>query len=390
MRESWYSRSVADAATALAVDPATGLSAEEAAAQLARDGPNSLVEARRRGPIALFLRQFADVMIFVLLGTAVVSGLIGEVEDVAVVVAVVVLNAVVSFAQGWRAEKAMASLRRLGAAKATVARGGVVTDVPAADLVVGDVVLLEAGDIVPADLRLAELAGLRVNEAALTGESVPVDKRIAVLAAADLPLGDRRNLAFKGTVVTCGRARGLAVATGMATETGRIADMLVGTGETTTPLQRRLATLGQRLAMLAAAICVVIFAVGLLRGEPPLLMFMTALSVAVAAIPVVVTVLLALGAHRMVRSNALAVRSERQSLFRQGLLSNRPLLGAVVLTVGLQLAAIYAPVMNLLLDTQPLTLSELGLCLALSTVVFWAVELEKWLRAPKARTKIVP
>ncbi|MGH6959593.1 MAG: HAD-IC family P-type ATPase, partial [Dongiaceae bacterium] len=211
-----------------------------------------------------------------------------------------------------RAERAIAALKQLAAASASVIRGAERQTVPAADLVPGDVVLLEAGNIVPADLRLIEAAQLKLAEAALTGESVPVSKQVESLAGAALPLGDRRNMAFKGTAVTYGRGRGVVVAAGMETELGKIASALASVGDGRTPLQQRLAQFGHRLALTALAICAIIFVAGLLRGEPPLLMLLTALSVAVAAIPealpAVVTILLALGARKMVQHNALVRR----------------------------------------------------------------------------------
>jgi Ca2+-transporting ATPase len=304
--------SAAEAAAALAVDPRVGLAADEVERRLASHGPNVIREEGRRGPLRVFVGQFTDFMILVLIAAAVVSGLIGDLQDTLAIIGIVVLNAVIGFVQEFRAERAIAALKRIAAGSASVLRGGERRTVAAAELVPGDVVLLEAGNIVPADLRVAEAAQLTLGEAALTGESVPVGKETAPLAAAALPLGDRRNMAFKGTVVTYGRGRGLVVATGMATEFGKIADTLAGAGTSKTPLQQRLAQFGRRLAIVAIGICALVFIAGLLRGEPPLLMLLTALSLAVAAVPealpAVVTILLALGARRMVRHNALVRR----------------------------------------------------------------------------------
>jgi len=292
--------------------PERGLSAEEARRRLAEHGPNAIREQGRRGPLRALIGQFTDVTILLLIGAAVVSGLVGDLKDTLVILGIIVLNAGIGFAQEYRAERAVAALRQMAASAAAVLRGGERRTVPAADLVPGDVVLLEAGNIVPADLRLFEAAQLKVGEAALTGESVPVDKRTEPLAEPALPLGDRTNMAFKGTVVAYGRGRGLVIATGMATELGKIAGTLVAAGEGKTPLQKRLADLGRRLALAVVAICILIFGAGLLRGEPPLLMLLTALSVAVAAVPealpAVVTILLALGARRMARHSALVRR----------------------------------------------------------------------------------
>ncbi|HAU57485.1 MAG TPA: ATPase, partial [Comamonadaceae bacterium] len=229
-----------------------------------------------------------------------------------VILIIVVLNAVIGFVQAWRADQAMAALRQLAAAHATVLRDGQVQVVAASILVPGDIVLLEAGNQIPADLRLIEIAQLQVDESALTGESVTVAKQTDTLAGQETSaLGDRINMAFKGTTATHGRARGLVVATGMRTELGKVAKLL-DTDDRTTPLQRRLAAFGKRLALAVLGICLVIFVVGVLRGETPLLMALTAISLAVAAIPealpAVVTVLLALGARRMVAIKALVRR----------------------------------------------------------------------------------
>jgi Ca2+-transporting ATPase len=309
---AWHALAPTAAAERLGVDPRIGLSAAEAGTRLARHGPNLLRETPPRGAARMLLDQFADFMIGVLIVAAVVSGVVGEAKDTLAIVVIVVLNAVVGFVQEYRAERAMAALKQLAAANAAVCRDGERSVIPAADVVPGDVVLLEAGNKVPADLRLVEAARLKVDESLLTGESATVDKTCDPLPGDDLPLGDRRNLAFKGTTVTHGRARGVVVATGMATELGRIAALL-DAGETVrTPLQKRLAAFGQRLGFGVLAICAIMFAVGLARGEPPVLMFLTAVSLAVAAIPealpAVVTIALALGAAKMVREHALIRR----------------------------------------------------------------------------------
>jgi Ca2+-transporting ATPase len=308
----WHALPTPEVARLLSVEPERGLSEEEARRRLQEHGANALREQRRRGPLQVLIGQFADVTILLLIGAAAVSGLVGDLKDTVVILGIIVLNAGIGFAQEFRAERAVAALRQMAASAAVVLRGSERRRIPAADLVPGDVVLLEAGNIVPADLRLFEAAQLKLGEAALTGESVPVDKRTEPLAEAALPLGDRTNMAFKGTVVAYGRGRGIVVATGMATELGKIAGTLAVAGEGKTPLQKRLADLGWRLALAVVAICVLIFGAGLLRGEPPLLMLLTALSVAVAAVPealpAVVTILLALGARRMARHSALVRR----------------------------------------------------------------------------------
>jgi len=288
---------------------AAGLSTAEAAERLRRFGPNQIREAVRRGPWHMFLGQFTDFMILVLLGAAVISGFIGEAADTFAILVIVLLNAVIGFIQEYRAEHAMAALKKLAASSARVLRDRVVAEIPASQLAPGDIVLIEAGSLIPADLRLIECALLKVEEAALTGESVPVEKHVHPLDDAEAQLGDRRNMSYKGTIAVYGRARGVVVATGMQTELGKIAALLSAEDETRTPLQKRLAHFGRKLALAALAICFVMFAFGVLRGESVALMFLTAVSLAVAAIPealpAVVTISLALGAHKMVKQNVL-------------------------------------------------------------------------------------
>lgn len=308
----WYRRSAEQVIKDLGGSVA-GLSSAEIISRRAEHGPNLLLTARPRTRLALFLAQFADFMILVLIGAAVVSGLVGDFSDTVVIVAIVVLNAVIGFVQEYRAEQAIQALKAMAAPAAVVTREGCVATVPAADLVPGDIVQLEAGRIVPADLRLVEAASLRINEAALTGESVPVDKITGALpGAGELPLGERRNMAHKGTHVTYGRGLGVVIATGMRTEFGRIATLLSEARSVETPLQRRLAVFGQRLALVVIAICIIVFVTGLLRGEPALPMLLTALSLAVAAIPealpAVVSISLALGARRLMLRHALIRR----------------------------------------------------------------------------------
>ncbi|MHB1144204.1 MAG: cation-translocating P-type ATPase [Thiobacillus sp.] len=307
----WHCLDREAAAAHLDSDLNTGLTADAAAARLRQTGPNALLEAGRRHPLAMLASQFTDFMILVLIAAAVIAGFIGEPQDTIAIVVIVFLNGIIGFVQEYRAERAMAALKQMASPQARVIRDGRSGLVDATELVPGDLVELEAGNILPADLRLAELASLKVDESALTGESQPVDKQLAPLHETDLPLGDRLNLAYKGTIVTYGRARGLVVATGMQTELGKIAALLSGESGKT-PLQKRLARFGQHLALVVLAICAIIFVAGWLRGEPPLVMLLTAVSLAVAAIPealpAVVTISLALGAARMVRQNALIRR----------------------------------------------------------------------------------
>ncbi|MCM2357556.1 MAG: cation-translocating P-type ATPase [Geobacteraceae bacterium] len=305
---SWHCKTVGEVLDELA-SSADGLSAAEAARRLATFGPNELEVKRGRSPLSIFLDQFRDFMILVLIAAAIISGSIGEASDTVAIVVIVVLNAIIGFVQEYRAERAMAALKGMAAPAARVMRGATPGTVAAARLVPGDIVLLEAGSIVPADLRLTEAVQLRIEEAPLTGESLPVEKRTVALRDAHLPIGDRTNMAYKGTLVTYGRGTGVVVQTGMATELGRIASLLQEEKGVRTPLQKRLASFGKRLALAVIAICAIVFVIGITRGEEPLLMLLTAISLAVAAIPealpAVVTISLALGAGKMVRQNAL-------------------------------------------------------------------------------------
>ena len=311
-----HTRHAEEVARELGVEPGAGLSDGEVSARRAQHGPNRLPEAAPRPLWLRLLDPFRDFMVLVLLAAAVLSGLIGDLTDTVVILVIVVMNAAISFWQAWRADQALAALQQMAAPRATVRREGELRVVETEHLVPGDVVLLEAGNLVPADLRLHDVAQLRVDESALTGESVTVQKQHASLGEAgteELPLGDRLNMAYKGTLITHGRGAGLVVATGLQTQLGQVAALLQGAPSKDTPLQQRLATFGKRLSVVVLAICAVIFAIGvLLRGEPVLLMALTAISLAVAAIPealpAVVTVLLALGARRLVRVNALVRR----------------------------------------------------------------------------------
>ncbi len=286
-----------------------GLTSAEAAKRLRRDGPNVLARADRRSTFQLFLAQYRDFMILVLIAAALVAALLGETNEAIAIVAIVLLNGLLSFTQEYRAERALKALEQMAAPNASVRRDGRATSIPVADIVRGDVVLLEAGSIVPADLRLSETVWLRIDESTLTGESQPVEKDVAACTEASTVLGDRRDLAYQGTVVAAGRGAGVVFATGMATELGRIAGLLSRTIEVKTPLERKLASFGRRLALIVLAICAGLFLLGLGRGDELLPTFMTAVSLAVAAIPealpAVVTITLAIGAHRMAGVHAL-------------------------------------------------------------------------------------
>jgi Ca2+-transporting ATPase len=300
-------------AVALDTDPQRGLTAVEAARRLETAGPNALVEQVQPGPWRIFARQFANTMIVVLALACVVTIVVGDVKDTIVIGVIVVLNAVVGFVQEFRAERAMAALKELSTGTARVVRDGEPTEVPTPSLVPGDLVDLAAGDVVPADLRLIEVRGLRINEAALTGESESAVKTAEALSKGEgSRVADRHNMAFKGTAATFGRGRGVVVATGMATELGQIGALLRVHGAEPTPLQRRLAVLGRRLAAAAVVVCAIVFVAGVARGESAEDMLLTSVSLAVAAIPeglpAIVTVALALGARRMAERHAVIRR----------------------------------------------------------------------------------
>jgi P-type Ca2+ transporter type 2C len=306
---AWHTLEVAEVLRALDADAGSGLSNEEAARRLQERGPNELEDRGGRSPWAIIWEQFTSAMIVILIVAAVASALLGDYEDSIAIAVIVVLNAALGFGQEYRAERAMAALKRLSAPRVKVRREGHVREVSARELVPGDVVLLEAGNLVPADGRLLEGANLQVQESALTGESEPVEKDPAALEGEDMPLGERADMVYSSTVVARGRGLYVVTETGMATELGKIAAMIQAADPEQTPLQRRLNHVGKVLALAALAIVGVVFALGLLRGEGLEVMFLTAVSLAVAAVPeglpAVVTIALALGAQRMLRRRAL-------------------------------------------------------------------------------------
>ncbi|ACV63136.1 ATPase, P-type (transporting), HAD superfamily, subfamily IC [Desulfofarcimen acetoxidans DSM 771] len=285
-----------------------GLDEEEAANRLIRFGRNELAKPPKVPLWQMFLGQFKDFMVLVLLAATVISGFLGEWADAVTIMIIVVVNAVLGFVQEYRAEKSMEALKQLTAPEAKVQRDGQEKRIPAIALVPGDIVLLESGDKIPADLRLLEAHNLAIEESTLTGESVPVRKQPGILPEGT-GLGDMNNMAFQGTVVTRGRGKGLVVATGMATEMGQIAGLIHSSEEEATPLQRRLAQLGKILVSSCLAICALVVAVGVMRGEPAYQMFLAGVSLAVAAIPeglpAIVTVALAVGVQRMIKRNAI-------------------------------------------------------------------------------------
>jgi len=309
LNSHWHMKSESETFDELSTSVHSGLHPEEVDRRRVSYGSNTLEKAQRKSPWRILLGQFTNVLILVLLGAAILAIFLGEVHDSVAILAIVLLNGILGFVQEYRAERAMEALQNLVAPQTKVRRHGEIHVVPSYELVPGDIVLLEAGNLVPADLRLVELASLEINESALTGESVPVGKVPHVLASERAAVGDQKNMAFKGTIVSAGRGTGVVVRTGMGTELGKIANLLKKEVEVETPLQKKLARFAKNIAFLVVALCAVMFAVGLARGNAPVLMFLTSLSLAVAAIPealpAVLSVALALGAREMSKRNAL-------------------------------------------------------------------------------------
>jgi Ca2+-transporting ATPase len=285
-----------------------GLTTPKVEKKLTETGYNQLVEKAQKSAWSVFAAQFKDFMIAVLIAAAIISGFIGDSADTIVILFIVLLNAIVGFAQEYRAEKAMEALKKMAALQSSVLRDGKIVTVESIQIVPGDIVLLEAGNTVPADLRLFEVHALQIIESSLTGESVPVDKISNALDVEDVPLGDRFNMAYKGMQVSNGRGKGIVIATGMQTEIGKIAGMLHGK-KSSTPLQQRMYDFGKKLSYLILLICTILFVVGLLRGEDPLQMLLISISLAVAAIPealpALITVALSRGAKKLVSQNVL-------------------------------------------------------------------------------------
>lgn len=289
-----------------------GLTSAEAAKRLVETGPNEIQAAKRISAWEILLEQFKNILILILLGATAISLFLGHGVE-SIVIAVIVLFAVLlGFIQEYRAERAIEALRQMAAPTASVFRDGIEIKIPARDLVPGDVILLRTGDRVPADARLLEAVNLQVEEAALTGESVPVEKHIQLLSGGDLPVGDRKNMAYAGTAVTYGRGKALVIATGMQTEFGKIAQLLQTVESGKTPLQQNLDKVGTALARAAFVVVAIIVVLGLMRGQPfiEMLIFGIALAVAVVpeALPAVVTISLAIGVQKMVKRNALIRR----------------------------------------------------------------------------------
>jgi Ca2+-transporting ATPase len=307
----WHTLSVEQAYSRLEATSA-GLSNAEAARRLAQYGPNELQAGHRVSPWALLLEQFKNVLIIILLIATVLSAALGHTVEAVAITVIVLFAVLLGFVQEYRAERAIEALRQMAAPTATVLREGREVEIPARDLVPGDVIHLEAGDKIPADVRLVEAVNLQMEEAALTGESVPVEKHTAALDNPELALGDRRNLAYAGTTATYGRGTALVVATAMGTEFGKIAQMLETVETSRTPLQENLDRVGRILALVALIVVAIIVTIGLVRGQSiiEMIVFGIALAVAVVpeALPAVVTISLAIGVQRMVRRHALVRR----------------------------------------------------------------------------------
>lgn len=308
-QRAWHVLPWLDVAKYLGVNPGKGLSLKEVNRRLSEVGQNILETKKGVHPVFLFLGQFKDFMVLVLLAATIVSALMGEIADAITIMAILVLNAILGFIQEYRAERSMESLKTLTAPEARVLRDGVEVRIPATELVPGDIVLLEAGDRIPADIRWIQAVNVEVEESALTGESHPVPKRIGELKDELTPMADRVNMGYMGTSLVSGRGAGVVVATGMDTEMGIIASMIQSVEGEETPLQKRLDQLGKYLVMISLIVCGLVVITGIIRGEGIYKMFLAGVSLAVAAIPeglpAIVTVALAIGVQRMVKRNAI-------------------------------------------------------------------------------------
>jgi Ca2+-transporting ATPase len=306
---NWFNYSSEQVIKALATNLTHGLTSFEARRRLEEVGHNQLNAVLKISPWRIFFSQFTDFMVLVLIGAAIVSGIIGEKEDALTIIAIIIINALLGFFQEYRAEKSLEALKELTSPLAYVRRDGKLLKVPAKELVPGDIMVLENGRRIPADGRVVEVVDLEVNEATLTGESMAVPKKTEVLQEPQSSLGDRRNMVFAGTVVTGGRGQAVVSATGMKTEIGKIAGMISQVEEEITPLQKRLEQLGQWLVIVCLGVCAMVGTMGTLRGEPPRQMFLAAVSLAVAAIPeglpAIVTIALAIGVQKMIKRNAI-------------------------------------------------------------------------------------
>lgn len=305
----WHQMATDDLLLTLEVHADRGLSDAEAAKRMEAVGANELSEGKRISPLTLFLNQFKDFMVLVLAGATLVSGLLGEYLDAITIIAIILINGVLGFVQEFRAERSLRALKQLSAPNAKVMRQGQLKQIPANGLVPGDIVLMESGDRVPADVRWLSTNSCYLEESALTGESVPVNKHDHAIMREDIPLGDMKNIGFMGTMMSRGTAKGVVIRTGMDTEMGKIAHLIETTESMETPLQHRLEQLGKILIVLALVLTIMVVVAGILHGQPPMGMFLAGVSLAVAAIPeglpAIVTIALALGVQRMIKRKAI-------------------------------------------------------------------------------------
>lgn len=306
----WFKKSIQEVIQELDTDSINGITSKEAKIRIEKYGQNKLAEKKKKSILILLFEQINDVLIYILLAAAVVSALLNEISDAIIIGIVIILNAVIGLIQESKAEKALESLKKLSVPKALVKRDGRIIEISSEDVVLGDIVILDAGKYVPCDLRLIESANLKIEESALTGESVPSEKYAEdTLKEDDVALGDQRNMAFMSTLVTYGRGVGVVVAVGMDTEIGKIAKMLHDDSKNLTPLQKKLAQLGKMLGFVVLIICILMFAVAVIQKRDLFEMFLTAISLAVAAIPeglpATVTIVLAVGVQRMIKKNAI-------------------------------------------------------------------------------------
>ncbi len=308
---NWHLTDIQESLSNLNTNQQNGLSDSEASSRITQYGLNELIERGGRKPLQILWEQLTATMVLILIAAAIAAGLLGDTKNTIAILSIVALYAILGFTQEYRAEKAIAALKKMSVPNVRVLRSGKLQEISARELVPGDIIQLETGNVIPADLRLLEAVNLRIQEAALTGESEAIEKHTATLSGSgqSLPLGDRRNMGYMGTIVTQGRGLALVIATGMQTELGKIADLIQQVKQENTPLQRRLDALGKNLALIGVGIAGLIFVLGIMRGDELRHMLLTAVSVAVAIVPeglpAVVTITLALGAQRMLQRNAL-------------------------------------------------------------------------------------
>ncbi|WP_283704437.1 calcium-transporting P-type ATPase, PMR1-type [Clostridium perfringens] len=305
----WYKKSKNEILKDLDVDEKNGLSSTEALRRLEKYGKNKLETKKKKTLFKQFLSQLKDVMIYILIIAAIISAFLGEISDALIILLVIIINAVIGVIQESKAEKALDALKELSTPKALVKRDGSLKEILSEDIVPGDIVIIDAGRYIPGDLRLIDTANLKIEESAFTGESVPSEKDASFLPDKEIPIGDQNNMAFMSTLATYGRGVGVVVGTGMNTEIGKIAKMIEQEENDETPLQKKLSELGKILGFLAVGICILIFIISFFQGRDLLEMFLTSISLAVAAIPeglpAIVAIVLALGVQRMVKKNAI-------------------------------------------------------------------------------------